>query len=463
MKANIWERISSLGLNPDDDSLTNRANRLANRINIVLIAILTLLNAFLIVQVITQGLEYNLYASRLLIMEGILFLNLYLARIGRFKLVKATLIFVPVAVLVVVPALLGYVQTSSFFYYHIIVIGLSLAPVALLIPSLEKRFYGISIGYFLLIMILLDDWMINLSDSDATLKELISHFRIYYKIIPLSIFCFIQLALLYLRKMSTDFEQALIESNHELKKRIQEAEMMQAHLVQSEKMVSLGTMVAGIGHELNSPLTYIKGAVTIVNKEIEEEQVKLEPTTKEAIRIIEMGVDRASQIVGSMKSFSYKESIVKEQVSITQLIDECLSLIGVKNQSDIVISKKYEFHGSIPIYEEKVRQLTISLLDNALYAVNDASPDKKLVVISTQRIKRKHMPFARIAIFNTGLPIPDKIISRIFDPFFTTKPPGQGTGLGLSISHSHVSAHNGILEVTNVDGGVEFSVILPLN
>ncbi|WP_462251058.1 sensor histidine kinase [Ekhidna sp.] len=456
----LWRKISNVGLTNRLDTLDTRADRLSNQINLVLIAIMTLLNIVTGIDVVVKELSYNLYASRLLILEAVLFFNILMARKGKFRVVKLSLIFLPVLTLIIIPTLLGYVQTSSFFYYHIVVIGLSLAPVALLNPLREWKFYAISVGYFFLIMLFLDNLMIDMSNSEEEVKELIGYFRIYYKIIPLSIFCFVQLALFYLSRMSIEYEKALTNSNEELKLKVDQLEKMQVHLVQNEKMISLGTMVAGVAHEINNPLNFIKGGLDILNNELTKGS-KITPSVEKSLDVIGVGIERSSRIVSSMKSFSYKQSMKKEAVSLNDLIDDCLLLLSTKITDDIVIEKQYKLNMTVPAFKEKVLQVVINLVDNAIYETSKMNFGHRLISIITEEHRSGNKSWAKVSIYNTGNQIPESILSQIFDPFFTTKDPGEGTGLGLSISHSNITSHNGNITANNVKDGVEISFELP--
>jgi len=127
--------------------------------------------------------------------------------------------------------------------------------------------------------------------------------------------------------------------------------------------------------------------------------------------------------------------------------------------NDIVIEKEYELDELVPVYVEKIHQVFINILNNAIFSLDSEGLKKKMITIKT--FKNEH--FAVISIFNSGLPIPDKYLSQIFDPFFTTKDPDKGKGLGLSICYSIVEEHNGHITAENLEHGVKFTVELPLN
>lgn len=456
-KGSLWNRLSNVGVGHDSGVLESRSNRLSNQVNMTLILTLTLLNGITLIDLFTRDQIYNLYTSRLLILELILLANFYFASRRNFALVKISLTFFPTFTLIIIPVWWGFIQTSSFFYYHIIVIGLSLVPVTILDPKNERLLYSLGIIYFFLILLFLDDFMINFSESERQVKYLISFFQLYYKVIPLSIFCVLQLAFLYLKRMNSEFSEALTESNKALTLKVEELGRMQDQIVQNEKMVSLGTMVAGVAHEINNPLNFVRGGQQIIQKELQVAKQSL-PEFNEGMELIDDGVNRITTILERMVSFRYSEALVKEKLNIIELIDDGLLMLASKVPPNLEIKKEYGFGKPFWGYKEKLTQLITNLLDNALFEASKGQSDPKLSIKLSQESGK-----VLLTIFNSGEAIPEVNLHKIFDPFFTTKDPGIGTGLGLAICHMHASAHDGFIEAKNEHGGVLFRVSLPIN
>jgi C4-dicarboxylate-specific signal transduction histidine kinase len=125
---------------------------------------------------------------------------------------------------------------------------------------------------------------------------------------------------------------------------------------------------------------------------------------------------------------------------------------------DIKLVKQYRLKRKVPAFPEKMHQVIINVLDNAIFAVNRLASGQKIITIST----RMEGNSVILSIFNNGPAISQEHMDQLFDPFFTTKDPGQGTGLGLSICYTLVSEHGGEIEARNADNGVKFTISLPL-
>ena len=133
---------------------------------------------------------------------------------------------------------------------------------------------------------------------------------------------------------------------------------------------------------------------------------------------------------------------------------------------NIKINKDYRLPHTVPVFQDKLHQVLLSVIDNAIYAIQQKEQLKdEFIRISTWEVKGRTAGETRavIEIYNSGPGIPDQDISNVFDPFFTTKDPGEGTGLGLSISYSLIQDHHGQIEVHNVPDGVCFVISLPLS
>ena len=253
----------------------------------------------------------------------------------------------------------------------------------------------------------------------------------------------------------------LADKNNELESVIDELKATQQHLVQSEKMASLGTLTAGIAHEINNPLNFISGGLGIIEesangiegmgeKEIEERKNR-------ALRMAFDGLERATGIVKALMTFSRKGGSKLIESDLHEIIDNTLLFLRSKITVDIEIKKEYQLKNKVPVFQEKMHQVIMNIIDNAIFAVNSHGGRDKSILISTGHAEN----MAILTITNNGPHIEEHHLSQLFDPFFTTKDPGAGTGLGLSISYNLIAEHEGTLRAENRDNGVSFIIEIP--
>jgi signal transduction histidine kinase len=285
-----------------------------------------------------------------------------------------------------------------------------------------------------------------------------------------------------------EIEEINLELNRqkdELQITLENLKQAQSQLVQSEKMVSLGQLVAGIAHEINNPVNFIsagvdslstnleeirqvleiyhkitEGNVTEKLKEIEELKTKVE--YKEAIReinklieSIKNGTNRTTEIVRGLRTFSRLDEDILKMADIHEGLDSTLILLHNKYKNRIEILKNYGKLPLIECYPGQLNQVFMNILSNAV----DAIDEKGTITISTSISSSS----IQISIKDTGQGIPENIREKIFDPFFTTKGIGKGTGLGLSISQSIIEKHKGSIDIkSKVGKGSEFIIVLPV-
>ncbi|WP_367267901.1 AAA family ATPase [Okeania sp. SIO2C9] len=292
--------------------------------------------------------------------------------------------------------------------------------------------------------------------------------------------------------------EELNEKNLHLSETLKQLQHTQSQLIQTEKMSSLGQMVAGIAHEINNPITFISGNINHVAEYSQDlldliniyQQEYPNPTAKikeiieeidlnfliqdldKLLNSMEIGVERISKIVLSLRNFSRLDESGMKPVDIHEGIDSTLLISQNRlrypgNKSEIKIVKKYASLPLINCYASQLNQVFMNIINNAIDALEEKrkkesrSSDKPTITISTTVTKDRTV---QIKISNNGPSISPEIKQKIFDPFFTTKPVGTGTGLGLSISYSIiVEKHKGKLICNSVPGkGVEFAIEIPL-
>jgi GAF domain-containing protein len=271
----------------------------------------------------------------------------------------------------------------------------------------------------------------------------------------------------------------------------------QIQLVQSEKMSSLGQLVAGIAHEINNPVNFIYGNLMHVseyNNDLldlinlyQEEYPHPNPTIQDKIEDIDLeflledlpaminsmqvGAERIRKLVLSLRNFSRLDEAEKKPVDIHEGIESTLLILQYRlkarpDQAAIEIVREY---GDLPLvecYPAQLNQVFMNIISNAIDAL-ETTTDISIITISTDLLSMTNSqpPWAMIKISDNGPGIPDRVRSQIFDPFFTTKPVGKGTGLGLSISYKIVvEKHGGKIDCISQAGkGTKFIIKIPVH
>jgi len=235
---------------------------------------------------------------------------------------------------------------------------------------------------------------------------------------------------------------------------ITEKWVLEAGLIQSEKMASIGQLAANIAHEINNPLAAIIANAQLLLRDMPEG----DEDTLEALKLIETAGVRAAKIVGGLLESARREKHEEfEEISLNQTIQDAIAMVNfeIKNR---MITVKLELDDDIPnIFADKNKLMGvwINLINNALGAIESS---KGVISISTHYDKKEF----RIAFSDNGKGILPEHQEQIFKPFFTTKGVGKGTGLGLYVSHQVIKEHHGEMHFeTKPDKGTKFIIILP--
>ncbi len=267
-----------------------------------------------------------------------------------------------------------------------------------------------------------------------------------------------------------------------------------AHQVQTEKMVSLGRMVAGVAHEIRNPVNSVNGNIdfltdyydnliellALYEREVPEKLAKVEAFKAEIdfefiledspnlLKSMRLGSERLIQIVTSLRNFSRLDEDKRQSADLHECIDGTLLILENRLKRSIEVKKQYDELPLVNCYPGQLSQVFMNLLANAIDALTEYKPAdanwQPQIEIATQRLEDYDgEPGIAIRIADNGPGIPPDIRDRIFENFFTTKPVGKGTGLGLSISHQIVTQkHQGELRLhTELGAGTTFEMLLP--
>ncbi len=265
-----------------------------------------------------------------------------------------------------------------------------------------------------------------------------------------------------------EWAMALLEKNLEIEEKNVEILRTQARLVQSEKMASVGQLVAGVAHEINNPVTFISSGLPSLERDLdrlaalvppEQRGERFEKVRERLARLVEAirdGARRTAEIVRDLRTFSRLDEAVVQTVDLNKALDSTLTLLHHQTKDRIRVVREY---GDLPPVEcnpGQLKQVFMNLLVNAVQAIEGEGT----VTVTTARDGDDRV---RVSIRDTGQGMTEDVRAKVFDPFFTTKPVGQGTGLGLFISHGIVERHGGSIDVASAPGeGTELTITLPV-
>jgi two-component system NtrC family sensor kinase len=282
------------------------------------------------------------------------------------------------------------------------------------------------------------------------------------------------------------------QQTQQLSATLKELQNTQAQLLQTEKMSSLGQLVAGVAHEINNPIGFIHSNLIHISEYSDGilkllelyQQTYTNPTPQICYQLEELdieflaqdlpklidsmsaGTTRIRTIVLSLRNFARLDEADIKLVDIHEGLDNTLMILNhrlqaTSNQPEIKIIKKYGNMPLVKCYAGQINQVFINILNNAINALHESEQSAPSITIQTFT---KDENWINISITDNGVGISEENRLRIFDPFFTTRPVGQGAGLGLTSAYQIVvQRHTGMINVNSTLGqGTEFSILLPL-
>jgi PAS domain S-box-containing protein len=235
-----------------------------------------------------------------------------------------------------------------------------------------------------------------------------------------------------------------------------------AQMMHMDRMAAVGTLAAGVGHEIKNQLAYLIANLDFVAEQLPAISSSVLPQVAEieaALREARDGASRVRNVVRDLGTFSRAGSERREDVVLPKVVDSAINIAfsEIRNRARVV----KDFTATPPVLanESRLSQVVLNLLVNAAHAIPEGQPELNEIRI-TLAPDGEHGVL--LAVRDTGSGIPPEVLPKIFDPFFTTKPPGQGTGLGLSICHGIIHALGGTIDVASeLKKGTTFTVRLP--
>lgn len=246
-----------------------------------------------------------------------------------------------------------------------------------------------------------------------------------------------------------------------LDKAYRDLQNAQTNLIQSEKLATVGTLTAGLAHEINNPVAGLQNCI----RRIKNDPANLEQNQKYLV-MMENAVDKIERVVGNLLNFSRKQSGDFITLSVDDIIENSLLLVSHRLEKlRISITKNFpanlpNIKGNKNQLEQVMLNLFINSIDSIEEKINENPNSERRIILTAE----SENDFVKITIEDTGKGIPESIKDKIFDPFFTTKSPGKGTGLGLSVVYNIIETHQGKIYFESEEGnGTRVNLKLKVN
>jgi len=240
-----------------------------------------------------------------------------------------------------------------------------------------------------------------------------------------------------------------------------EQEQMRIELIHSQKLESIGTLAAGVAHEISNPLGYVAANLDYVAARLDRlDDPAVVREIRRATMEAQLGADRVRRIASDLKRFSRRDQSAPVPVDVRAVLDTAISLTWNEIRHRARLARDYGPPVLVLGDEDRLVQVFLNLLLNAAQSIEDGRADQNEIRVGTRPAGDR----LAIEIQDSGAGIPAEELGSVFDPFFTTKPAGVGTGLGLSICRSIITAMGGDIEVDSAPGaGSTFRVLLPVH
>ncbi|HVX50400.1 MAG TPA: 7TM diverse intracellular signaling domain-containing protein [Chitinophagaceae bacterium] len=299
-----------------------------------------------------------------------------------------------------------------------------------------------------------------------------------------------------LEKNVAERTEELIKANHQLNDALVSLKDAQTQLVDAEKMASLGQLTAGIAHEINNPINFVKSNINPLKLDMKDifevigeynklhsingdtetykkqltqiaqlqQQIDIDFIKDEVghlIKGIEDGAERTAEIVRGLRTFSRLDESELKVVNVHDGLDSTIVLIRNNIPFNVQVVKKFDADGEIECYPGKLNQVFMNILTNGLQAISAKTQQNSVenIFITTRDVEGDKI---EITIKDTGIGMSDEVKHRVFEPFFTTKDVGEGTGLGMAIVFKIIEKHHGKIVINSSPGnGAEFILTLP--
>lgn len=235
---------------------------------------------------------------------------------------------------------------------------------------------------------------------------------------------------------------------------------MEARVIETEKMATVGLLASGVAHEINNPLAIVSAHnEDLLDRLQEEDELPSKEEIQGILRVISRQIDRCKQVTSRLLRFARPGKHSLDIIDVNNAIEQTVDLLAYRiKQKKMTLIKESEPNLLVGGDENEWQQVVLNILTNAI----DASEEGSSITVRAHRVKNGLREDIRVEVEDQGYGIPAQYLNKVFDPFFTTKPPGQGTGLGLFVSYGIVQKMQGQLMVESIDGkGTTIRILLP--